>query len=86
MVCSNGRDVGIWVLCQRHDPIHVNKKENKMSGILELLKGKKTYIMAVAGGAYMVLISLGIVPSIDYVWAVIGTATVASLRAGLPKE
>lgn len=59
-----------------------------MKTIFEFLKGKKTYLVAIAGAVYAALIGLGAVQSYDFVWGLLGSGAFAFLRAGvkLPPE
>jgi hypothetical protein len=59
-----------------------------MKKIFEFLKGKKTYVVAVAGAVYAALIGLGVVQSYDFVWGLLGSGAFAFLRAGIkpPQE
>ena len=52
---------------------------------LEFIEGNRTYVLAAAGGIYAVLIGLGIVPSLEWAWALIGSGAVATMRAGIAK-
>ena len=56
-----------------------------MGTVWEWLKGKKTYFLMAGAAIYAVLISLGILPSEQIVWQLIGAGTVAALRDALPK-
>ena len=56
-----------------------------MGTVWEWLKGKKTYFLMAGAAIYAVLISLGILPSEQIVWQLIGASTVAALRDALPK-
>jgi len=61
-------------------------EEEEMSGLWTALSGYKTYILMFAAGVYTVLIATGIVPSLDWVWQLLGVGTVAALRDALPKS
>jgi len=62
------------------------KEEKKMMTIWEWLKGKKTYILMAIAAVYVGLIALGIVPSLDWVWQLLGVSTISALRDALPKS
>jgi len=66
-------------------PYETQMEEEIMSGLFAALKGYKTYIMVAVGLIYTGLISLGLVPSQDWVWSLIGAGTIGSLRDALPK-
>lgn len=55
----------------------------RMKTIFEFLKGKKTYMVAIAGAVYAALIGLGVVPSYDFIWGLLGSGAFAFLRAGV---
>jgi len=57
-----------------------------MKKIFEYLKGKKTYLVAIAGGIYAALIGLGVVPSYDFIWGLLGSGAFAFLRAGVKEK
>ncbi len=57
-----------------------------MKKIIEYLKGKKTYLVAIAGGIYAALIGLGVVPSYDFIWGLLGSGAFAFLRSGVKEK
>jgi hypothetical protein len=56
---------------------HTQKDDRLMRGdmkkIIEYLKGKKTYLVAIAGGIYAALIGAGVVQSYDFIWGLLGS-------------
>lgn len=52
---------------------------------MQWLVGKKTYLMAIAGGVVFVLAKLGIIdPTVsDWLFGLFGFGTVVSMRAGI---
>ena len=56
-----------------------------MNSILTFLQGKKTYLLACLAGLYAALVGLGILPNAEFVWALLGSGALATLRAGLAK-
>lgn len=53
--------------------------------MMNFIKGYKTYLTTAGAVIYAGLVSLGIVPGIDFVWQLFGAATIASLRDAMPK-
>jgi len=56
-----------------------------MSSILETIKGKKTYILTFLSAIYAASIGLDLLPSVEWVWLLLGSGTAATIRNGLPK-
>jgi hypothetical protein len=54
--------------------------------MIEYIKGKKTYIVAVIGGIYAALIGAGVVPNYEFVWRLLGASGLAFLRAGIKAD
>jgi hypothetical protein len=54
-----------------------------MQPALSFLKGKKTYLCAIAGAIYGALIATGQAENEAWVWGVIGAGSVAALRQGV---
>ena len=52
---------------------------------MQKLTGLKTYLVAAGAGIYAVLVGLGVLPSLDWVWGLFGVGAVAALRAGVAK-
>ena len=57
-----------------------------MTAIWEWLKGKKTYITVVLALVYTLIIHLGLYPSEQWVWNLIGAGAIAAIRDALPKQ
>jgi hypothetical protein len=55
----------------------------RMKNMIEYLRGKKTYLVALLGGLYAALIGLGVVPNYECVWGLLGAGGLAFLRAGV---
>ena len=56
-----------------------------MKPLLAFMQGKKTYLVAILAGLYAALIGLNVAPHSDWVWGLIGSTGLATLRAGLAK-
>lgn len=48
-----------------------------------MIKGKRTYLIALMGAAYALLIGLGILPNEEWVWGLLGFTGMGFLRAGV---
>ena len=57
----------------------------RRSNMVAWLQGKKTYITALAGAVYGVLIATRVVPSEAGVWGAIGSLNVAAWKAAFDK-
>ncbi len=59
-----------------------------MGDVLEFLKGKKTYVLAVAGAVVMGLWMAGVLDqeAADALLAMLGFGSIAALRAGIQKS
>lgn len=53
--------------------------------LVSLIDGKKTYISAIGGIVYGLLIALKVTPSESSVWAIIGSAGVIGVRSAASK-
>jgi hypothetical protein len=54
-----------------------------MKNLIEFLKGKKTYLLALLAGIYAALVGLGLAPHSEVLWGLLGSTALATLRAGL---
>jgi len=56
-----------------------------MNQLIDILKGKKTYIIAIVAVVLGTLEGFGVFAIPDYIWPILGAAGLGTIRAGVTK-